>query len=69
MAFLDWIKRRKESMELKSMSAKYAHQAIGAPGAASRHFEQLKGARKEQAQPNTEKPSKTLPRPPASWER
>jgi len=67
MAFLDWIKQRKERAELKALAGKYGHDAIGTPGAAFRHFEKLMDLRKETSGERG-KP-KATPRPPASWER
>ena len=68
MAFLDWIKERKQAAELKALGHKYGH-LLGAPGAAIRHYEKLNEARNE----NNAKPEcdnqKTSPRPRPSWER
>lgn len=67
MAFLDWIKRRKESAEIKALATKYAHDIIGTPGASLRHFEKLMESRNETGRKSA-KP-KTMPRQPPSWER
>ena len=65
MAFLDWIKRRKE---LSALSGKYGHDAIGAPGASKRHHEMLADLREAKPQ---QKPDnrETRPRPRPSWDR
>jgi hypothetical protein len=67
MAFLYWIKQRKERVELKALAGKYGHDAIGTPGAAFRHFEKLMDLRKETGSERGK--AKTTPRRPPSWER
>ena len=69
MAFLDWIKRRKELSELKALSRKFGHDAIGSPGAAGRHYKKLMELRKGKGPKPDHDNLKTKPRPRPSWER
>jgi hypothetical protein len=67
--FLDWIKQWKESAELKALSEKYGHDAIGSPGAGIRHWERLANLRDGASRQPESKSPKTKPRPKPSWER
>ena len=67
MGFIDWIKQRKERAGVDALASKYGHDAIGAPGAAGRHYQKLLEAKDAK----TSKPEKaaTKARPQPSWER
>jgi hypothetical protein len=69
MAFFDWIKRRKESAELRAIASKYGHDAIGSPGASMRHYQKLMELRNETGQGRERANGKTTPRRPPSWDR
>jgi len=69
MAFLDWIKRRKEGVELKALGRKYGHDTIGTPGASIRHYQKLRELRKETGGEQVRDNQKTKPRQRPSWER
>jgi hypothetical protein len=67
MAFLDWIKQRKESAEIRALARKYGHDSIGTVGSAFRHYEKLMKLRNEAG--GKPKPSDPKARPRPSWER
>ena len=69
MGFLDWMKQRREGAELKALSAKYGHEAIGSAGAGIRHYGKLVGLRNEAGRKPESKGQDTRPRPKPSWER
>jgi hypothetical protein len=69
MAFLDWIKRRKQGAELKALGRKYGHSTIGAPGASIRHYEKLMELQKQPGKEAQCDNLKTQARPRPSWER
>jgi hypothetical protein len=68
MAFLDWVKRRREASEMKAISEKYGH-ALGAPGAEVRHYRKLSELRNEPPKATDCRSPKKIGRPVPSWER
>ncbi len=69
MAFLDWIKRRKEGAVIEALAQKYRHDAIGTPGAAARRYQRLLDAQSEKGGESKKDNQKTKPRAQPSWER